>query len=122
MGRVGYYYDYKQPLSELATVAFNLDADLSELFNWNTKQLFVFVVVEYSTPTHNTNQIVIWDDIITAKEDAIISLKNQEPEYKVSDINNKIRGFKANISLHWDITPHVGLLQLDRAGSRKFKF
>ena len=26
--------------------------DLTPLFNWNTKQLFVYVVVEYVTPKH----------------------------------------------------------------------
>ncbi|KAJ3218092.1 Signal peptidase complex subunit [Dinochytrium kinnereticum] len=122
MGRVGYYYDYSQPLAELATIHFNMDADMTELFNWNTKQLFVFVVVDYATKTHGTNQIVIWDNIITSKDQARIILKNQKPEYLASDINHRIRGLPANISLHWDIIPHVGMLQLDRKGSQTFKF
>jgi hypothetical protein len=29
-----------------------LSLDLSDLFNWNTKQLFVSVVAEYETKTH----------------------------------------------------------------------
>ncbi|KAJ3111638.1 Signal peptidase complex subunit [Phlyctochytrium bullatum] len=91
MGRVGYYYEYNQPLSELAAVQFNMEADLTQLFNWNTKQLFVFVVVEYATKTHGTNQIVIWDDIITSKENAKISFKNRKQDYLASDINYKIR-------------------------------
>lgn len=28
------------------------DLDLSSLFNWNTKQVFAFLVAEYSTPKY----------------------------------------------------------------------
>lgn len=35
---------------DLTTYSCNLD--LSSLFHWNTKQLFVYAVAEYSTPTH----------------------------------------------------------------------
>ncbi|KAJ3326597.1 DNA ligase (ATP) [Blyttiomyces sp. JEL0837] len=102
MGRVGYYYDYHQPLSELGIVNFKGEADLSSLFTWNTKQLFVYVVVEYSTKTHKTNQIVIWDDIITKKDDAVINFKKQKPEYNAADITNKIR----HAFVEYDFVPH----------------
>ncbi|CAM9774455.1 unnamed protein product, partial [Heterosigma akashiwo] len=32
-----------------ALISFDLDADLTPAFNWNIKQLFVFVVAEYAT-------------------------------------------------------------------------
>ncbi|OAY72926.1 Signal peptidase complex subunit 3B [Ananas comosus] len=33
----------------------NISADLSSLFTWNTKQVFVFVAAEYETPQNALN-------------------------------------------------------------------
>lgn len=55
---------------------FHLDADLSSLFTWNTKEVFVYVTAEWeggngngngsSDGNTNTNTAVIWDSIITS--------------------------------------------------------
>ncbi|PYH36985.1 signal peptidase complex subunit SPC3 [Aspergillus neoniger CBS 115656] len=69
-GRPHYYSTRKE---EYAAMKFDLDADLTPLFNWNTKQLFVYVYATYpsdpsnpstSAPSHS----VIWDTIIPAPE------------------------------------------------------
>ncbi|KAL2122354.1 hypothetical protein VTJ04DRAFT_2809 [Mycothermus thermophilus] len=68
-GRPHYYSSKKE---EYAIIRFSLDADLSSLFTWNTKQLFVYVTAEWpvssssSSSTNATNQAVIWDSIITS--------------------------------------------------------
>lgn len=68
-GRPHYYSSKKE---EYAIIKFTMDADLSSLFTWNTKQVFVYVTAEWpssstSGATSNaTNQAVIWDSIITA--------------------------------------------------------
>ncbi|ORY71634.1 signal peptidase subunit-domain-containing protein, partial [Pseudomassariella vexata] len=73
-GRPHYYSTKKE---EYAIIKFSLDADLSSLFTWNTKQVFVYVTAEWpmvATPgvvdgsrvTNQTNKAVIWDSIITA--------------------------------------------------------
>lgn len=36
---------------DMALLTFDLQADLRDAFNWNVKQLFLFVVAEYSTPS-----------------------------------------------------------------------
>ena len=66
-GRPHHYSPRKE---EHASIRFSLDADLSSLFTWNTKNLFVYVTAEWpdadapdGTPT---NSAVIWDSIITA--------------------------------------------------------
>ncbi|RAL01914.1 signal peptidase complex subunit SPC3 [Aspergillus ibericus CBS 121593] len=68
-GRPHYYSTKKE---EYATMRFDLDADLSPLFTWNTKQLFVYIYATYPTdPTTNstsTSNSVIWDTIIPAPE------------------------------------------------------
>ncbi|KAI1452915.1 signal peptidase 22 kDa subunit [Annulohypoxylon moriforme] len=70
-GRPHYYSSKKE---EYAIIKFSLDADLSSLFTWNTKQLFVYVTAEWPAPptgadglaTNQTNRAVIWDSIITS--------------------------------------------------------
>lgn len=71
-GRPHYYSSKKE---EYAIIKFSLDADLSSLFTWNTKQLFVYITAEWPSTTPSgasiasnatANQAVIWDSIITA--------------------------------------------------------
>ncbi|RAH62677.1 microsomal signal peptidase subunit [Aspergillus piperis CBS 112811] len=69
-GRPHYYSTRKE---EYAAMKFDLDADLTPLFNWNTKQLFVYVYATYpSDPSNPTTSApshsVIWDTIIPAPE------------------------------------------------------
>lgn len=64
-----HYYSTKR--SEYAQLRFDLDADLSPLFNWNTKQLFVYVYATYSSSDDSStstraSEAVIWDAIIPA--------------------------------------------------------
>ncbi|KAI1076290.1 signal peptidase 22 kDa subunit [Whalleya microplaca] len=67
-GRPHYYSSKKE---EYAIIKFSLDADLTSLFTWNTKQLFVYVTAEWPAPPvgdnmNQTNKAVIWDSIITS--------------------------------------------------------
>ena len=34
-------------------------ADLNPLFNWNVKQLFLYLTAEYQTPSNELNQVVL---------------------------------------------------------------
>lgn len=61
-GRPHYYSSKKE---EYAIIRFSLDADLSSLFHWNTKEVFVYVTAEWPGPKNTTNSAVIWDSIIT---------------------------------------------------------
>ncbi|KAK5940937.1 hypothetical protein PMZ80_006214 [Knufia obscura] len=64
-GRPHYYSNKKE---EYAQIRFDLDADLSPLFTWNTKQLFVYVTANYPDTRGGAEQseTVIWDMIIPA--------------------------------------------------------
>ncbi|EPS34503.1 hypothetical protein PDE_09467 [Penicillium oxalicum 114-2] len=65
-----HYYSTKR--EEYAQIRFDLDADLTPLFNWNTKQLFVYVYATYSssdqpgTTQTRASEAIIWDTIIPA--------------------------------------------------------
>ncbi|KAM7194969.1 signal peptidase complex subunit SPC3 [Naviculisporaceae sp. PSN 640] len=69
-GRPHYYSSKKE---EYAVIKFSLEADLSSLFTWNTKQVFVYVTAEWPQTAAaiakgnvTENQAVIWDQIITS--------------------------------------------------------
>jgi signal peptidase complex subunit 3 len=37
-------------------LAFSIDADLTSVFSWNTKLLFVYLAAEYATPLNAQSQ------------------------------------------------------------------
>lgn len=63
-GRPHYYSSKKE---EYAIIKFSLEADLSSLFTWNTKQVFVYITADWPAVAgaNATNSAVIWDTIIT---------------------------------------------------------
>eukprot|EP00753_Platysulcus_tardus_P008701 PLAT16179.1.p2 GENE.PLAT16179.1~~PLAT16179.1.p2 ORF type:complete len:138 (+),score=55.78 PLAT16179.1:76-489(+) len=70
---------------EVAQFQFDLQADLRPLFHWNVKQLFIWVSAEYETDSHEVNQVVVWDSIITKKEQALLDLKDVDMLYLLTD-------------------------------------
>ncbi|KAK6065714.1 signal peptidase subunit family protein [Seiridium cupressi] len=136
-GRPHYYSPKKE---EYAIIKFSMDADLSSLFTWNTKQLFVYVTAEWDSPSsqNQTNSAVIWDSIITApssdhlanigpatlkklrksaagkpvdKSRGLLQLKNQKPKYQITHPSGKIaETTDIKLKLHYNVQPWVGLL------------
>merc|ERR1712204_160507 len=47
-----------------AILTLGINADLRSVFNWNVKQLFVYITAEYETDANVLNQVVVWDTII----------------------------------------------------------
>ncbi|KAK9378511.1 signal peptidase [Kockiozyma suomiensis] len=119
-GKPPYGFNYKR--QEYASMTFDLDADLSPLFNWNTKQLFVYLAATYPGKPY-ANKVVIWDEIITSKKDAVLSLRNTTADYVIYDVTGKFNERTAAVSLEWNVQPHVGLLTYDKGeGRSKFTF
>ncbi|KAK0758454.1 hypothetical protein N5P37_008852 [Trichoderma harzianum] len=134
-GRPHYYSSKKE---EYAIIRFSLEADLSSLFTWNTKQLFVYVTADWTGPGNTNNSAVIWDSIITnpsadhlqnigpvamkklkrsaegksiAPERGILKLKNQKPKYQITHPSGKIAETSdVTLKLHYNVQPWVGLL------------
>jgi len=99
---------------DLGVTKFDLEADFEPLFDWNVKQVFVYLLAEYSTAKHGINQIVLWDKIIT-QHDSVkkVALKNEDPKYYFKDdgrglINNP----NVTLNLHWNVVPNAGHLAL----------
>ncbi len=88
-------------------------ADMNPAFHWNIKQLFVYVVATYETPTNPKNQIVLWDRIIESTDPPtkkIINEKNVFVKYGLVDQGAELRGKEVELSLMWDHMPLTGTL------------
>merc|ERR1740117_1150263 len=100
-----------------AFIYFDISADLETVFNWNVKQLFLFVVAEYESTTNKVNQVVIWDKIITEKENAKLELTNVPNKYYLTDQRDELRNTEITLSLRWDIMPITGVLAEHQQGN-----
>lgn len=99
------------------TLGFDLKANLRGVFNWNVKQVFVWLSAEYSTPQRTYNRVSIWDDVLKSEDDAEVDMSGAEAKYSVMDFNQKLRNQTVKLTLHWDVMPIIGLLQTGTAGS-----
>ena len=86
MGRPHYYSTKRE---EYAQIRFDLDADLTSLFTWNTKQVFVYLTTNYpSGPDGGSSEAVIWDLIIPASTSPY-SFSNLKARYWDPRMNKK---------------------------------
>ncbi|CAD1810534.1 Microsomal signal peptidase subunit 3 [Candida parapsilosis] len=96
---------------ENVKISFDLNTDLSDLWNWNTKQVFAYLTVEYPEKSNgSSNKVTFWDKIIRNKKDAKLSLKGQRGKYSVWDVEKGFRGRNATVKLEWNIQPYIGPL------------
>lgn len=42
---------------DLGVITFDIDANLTEVFDWNVKQLFLYLAAEYETKSNKVNQV-----------------------------------------------------------------
>jgi signal peptidase complex subunit 3 len=87
---------------------------MNPAFHWNIKQIFVYVVATYATPTNPKNQLVLWDRIIEASDDAatqkVLNEQNVFVKYGLVDQGAELRGTEVELSLMWDHMPLTGTL------------
>ncbi|XP_017798416.1 PREDICTED: signal peptidase complex subunit 3 [Habropoda laboriosa] len=97
---------------------------LTPLFNWNVKQLFLYLTAEYQTRNNDFNQVVLWDKIVLRGDNAVLDFKNMNTKYYFWDDGNGLRGNKnVTLTLSWNIIPNAGLLpSVNALGSHTFAF
>lgn len=98
-------------VQDRAILTFDLDADLSGVFNWNVKQLFVYISATYKTATNEFNEVVIWDRVVNRTGDAHLRLVNAYNKYPLVDQRAELRGTPVVLSLSWDAMPITGILK-----------
>jgi len=101
-------------VTDRAILTFDLEADLRSVFNWNVKQLFVFVTAQYRTPTNGFNEVVIWDRVVNQTGDARLRLSAAFNKYPIIDQHTELRGAAITLALNWDVMPITGLLHQGR--------
>lgn len=136
-GRPHYYSTRKE---QYAVIHFALSVDLSSLFTWNTKQVFVYVSASWpnSTSEVDSNEAVIWDNIITnpsadhllnvgpATKKKLIAkskgrpidprrgkfeLKRQRAKYHITSPTRNIAELdNVVLKFHYNVQPWVGIL------------
>lgn len=109
---------------DLGFLTLDLQTDLSSLFNWNVKQLFLYLTAEYETKQNELNQVVLWDKIILRGENAVLDFKNMNTKYYFWDDGNGLRNHQnVTLTLSWNIIPNAGLLpSVFAIGEHSFKF
>ncbi len=85
-----YHTQRRGPSAELR---FDLDVELSSLFNWNVKQLFVWVTAEYPSSRYTNNTVTVWDTILYAEDrnEADMYLEDVVGKYRLTDMAGSIR-------------------------------
>ncbi|ENN79112.1 signal peptidase complex subunit 3 isoform X1 [Dendroctonus ponderosae] len=117
-------FSASRDVNDLGFLTFNLKTDLTDIFNWNVKQLFMYLTAEYVTKNNQLNQVVLWDKIILRGENAVLDFKNMNTKYYFWDDGDGLRGNKnITLTLSWNIIPNAGLLpNIYASGMHSFKF
>lgn len=117
-------YSASREKNDLGFVTFDLQTDLTNLFNWNVKQLFLYLTAEYVTENNILNQVVLWDKIIQRGENAVLDYKKLNTKYYFWDDGNGLRGNKnVTLTLSWNIIPNAGSLpNIVGTGSHSYSF
>jgi signal peptidase complex subunit 3 len=105
-----------------AIMHLGIDADLRSVFNWNVKQLFVYITAEYETSANVLNQVVVWDKIISDKRHAHIKSTSVANKYSLTDQGFGLRDNNVTLALSWNIVPSTGLLGMHHGYSDAFSF
>jgi signal peptidase complex subunit 3 len=110
--------------NDLGFLNFDMNVDLEPLFNWNVKQLFLYLTAEYETDHNALNQVVIWDKIVLKGENYKLQMKNAKSKYYLWDDGNGLKGNKnVTIYLSWNVVPNVGgLPNIAGTGNHQIRF
>ncbi|XP_055894007.1 signal peptidase complex subunit 3-like [Biomphalaria glabrata] len=117
-------YSADRERSDLGLITFDLSTDLQPIFNWNVKQLFLYLTAEYKTSEHALNQVVLWDKIVERGDNTILDLKNAHTKYYFWDFGNGLKGnSNVTLTLSWNVIPNAGTLpKVQGSGSHKIVF
>ncbi|KAL6061205.1 hypothetical protein STEG23_011281 [Scotinomys teguina] len=86
---------------------------LENIFDWNVKQLFLYLSAEYSTKNNALNQVVLWDKIVLRGDNPKLLLKDMKTKYFFFDDGNGLKGNRnVTLTLSWNVVPNAGILPL----------
>eukprot|EP00516_Mucochytrium_quahogii_P002582 CAMPEP_0203746756 /NCGR_PEP_ID=MMETSP0098-20131031/2102_1 /ASSEMBLY_ACC=CAM_ASM_000208 /TAXON_ID=96639 /ORGANISM=" , Strain NY0313808BC1" /LENGTH=186 /DNA_ID=CAMNT_0050634963 /DNA_START=11 /DNA_END=568 /DNA_ORIENTATION=+ len=105
-----------------AVLTVDLDVDLTPVWTWNTKQIFLFVMVEYKT-SKTRNSIVIYDMIIRDEKDAHIKGVDLI-KYPITEeaSSSSLLDVELELKFGYEIHPLFGPLQLFGTGRKSIAY
>ncbi|KAF7489907.1 Signal peptidase complex subunit 3 [Sarcoptes scabiei] len=115
-------YSAGRERNDLGFLSFDLDANFDKAFDWNTKQLFIFLTAQYRTKNNALSQVVLWDHIMLREDEHILSLKNQHSKYYFWDDGNGLLGNNINLTLTVNIIPNSGYIPIHMIPTSKHQF
>lgn len=93
-----------------ATLRFDLHADLRPLWSWNVNHMYVSVVAGYESKSHVRNEVVVWDYIVSGREEAELKKSRQMNKYRLKDHGYGLRGADVDLTFRYSVMPHMGVL------------
>jgi signal peptidase complex subunit 3 len=111
---------------ERANFTFSVSADFRPVFNWNTRQVFVYITAEYETKYNTINQVVVWDRVLRIDAEKFVggewehvwlpekmlNLDNVGCKYLLMDPSDGLRSNDVKLVLNYDIMPISGTIRL----------
>lgn len=103
-------YDKLSRKAEHVRLTFDMEADLTSMFNWNTKVLFVYMMADYQTQNF-TNRVVVWDKLVRSKRQAKIKMRKHLNKYAWRDFSLRFKeSQEANLTLFVNPVPYLGIM------------
>lgn len=103
-----------------AYIKFELLADFEKMWSWNINHMYVYVVAEYESATHPRNEVVVWDAIVSHRNQSVIRRKGQYNKYSLKDHGYGLRGTDVTLKFKYNILPYMGPLFYGEAGQSVF--
>lgn len=82
--------------------------------------MYVYVVAEYQSNTHTRNEVIVWDSILSGREDALIARKGQYNKYSLKDHGYGLRNTPVTLKFKYNILPYMGPLFYGEEGQTSF--
>lgn len=82
--------------------------------------MYVYVVAEYESKAHPRNEVIVWDSILSSREDSLIKRVGQYNKYSLKDHGYGLRGAEVKLKLKYNILPYMGPLFYGEEGETDF--
>eukprot|EP01071_Lankesteria_metandrocarpae_P014441 Lankesteria_metandrocarpae@DN845_c0_g1_i2.p1 len=105
--------------AEQSNVALKMDANFADLFQWNGRELFLYVKASYESKNNPRNEVCIWDEIVLSSEKAVIN-SSHEYKYPLRDDADGLKGVETTLTLVFQYIPVVGVLYEKEVATTKF--
>jgi signal peptidase complex subunit 3 len=105
-----------------ANIEFSLKADLTGIYNWNIKLIYLYIQIDYVTPERN--QVIIWDKIIWRDQynKITVDLNKTKAKYMIKTHEHDLLGREAVATLKWEVVPITGFVYKMQSSPKLFKF